>query len=318
MPNLKGIRFPYIIFDNSGTRTTIGNQIAGTNGLWTAQVPNIANDGTYKLGATYSDSVGNIVTLNASALKTIIIDTTVDNVTAIDLLSADDNKGLYSGTDSDDLTNNDRPRITGTGVDGETVVLMRGNITLNAGIIGSNGAASGTWTISAQGLSRGNNLIEARHIDHQGNVVNKSMNITYDDLVGNNEIGGFFGTNAKIIATDKPVFAGTAAVAGDIAEIVYNGTVVGSAVVDVNQRWKISSKISFSDGEHTLESRIHDSAGNILTSRNAFTFTIDTTIPNVTELRLDSNSDTGQFDNDRITRDNTPTLVGQGVLKATL
>ena len=154
----------------------------------------------YKLGATYSDSVGNVVSLSDSLLKTIIIDTTVDSVTNIDLAADDDTQGRYSGTNSDDLTYNQRPRLTGTGVEGETVILMRGNITLNTGII----AAGGQWTLSAErGLIQGNNLIEARHIDHQGNVVSKSLNVNYDSIVGVNRVSGFFGrANQTLISTD--------------------------------------------------------------------------------------------------------------------
>ena len=72
-----------------------------------------------------------------------------------------------------------------------------------------------------------------------------------------------------------------------------------------------TTDIDLDEGLHHVRAFQTDVAGNASSTSASLDITVDTTPPNVSSVpNLDRLSDTGQFDNDNITKDNTPDFSG--------
>lgn len=81
-----------------------------------------------------------------------------------------------------------------------------------------------------------------------------------------------------------------------------NGQPAGTATQDAEGKWSYTAE-TLGDGEHTIEVRIEDKAGN--TESQTLKFTIDKILSQPT-IALNAETDSGQYDNDGVTKNTVP------------
>jgi subtilisin-like proprotein convertase family protein len=279
-----------------------GQPVGTRNGAGAILDPGpVAPDGVYQYRARQVDLAGNQSPLSGELLVTI--DTTPPaRPPAPALLPADD-----SGTKGDDITNNQRPRLTGTTEPLSTVQLIDPDGTVLAT---ANADAAGAYTIQPDDdLDDGTYALRIIAIDVAGNPSQPSLPL--DLTIDTGPIGAI--TLAMVLADDSgdpgddrtnvnpPRFTGTATPGLTIR--LYDVTDPGNeilltatpAVVASDGTYLIRPDAPFvPDGPRSIEARARDAAGNEGSSpvRN---IVIDTTAPsNRPTLVLDEDDDTGR------------------------
>ncbi len=145
----------------------VGQTTAYADGSW-LQTSAALSDGLYSFTAQAEDLAGN---LSASSDQlAIAIDTTASAPTDLELLAASD-----SGTsDSDNITNNATPTVSGNAEPGALVQLQS-----NGQLVGQTTTTSaGTWQIATSNLTDGTQALTATTIDVAGNVSSASDPLT--------------------------------------------------------------------------------------------------------------------------------------------
>ena len=111
------------LYDTNGT-TVLGTAVADALGNWTI-TSSLLTDGVHSLTVKQTDIAGN--TSAASLALSVTIDTSAGGPSAPDLVAASDLFGS-TGTNTDNLTNDTTPTLTGTGAEaGATVTLYDTN-----------------------------------------------------------------------------------------------------------------------------------------------------------------------------------------------
>lgn len=288
----------------------VGSTTSDGSGNWSITASSLS-DGTHSLTATGTDTAGN-VSAASSALSV-----EVDTDTPLAPGTPDLNAASDSGTsNSDDITNDNTPTVDGTGEVGATIAL-------SSSVEGSIGSAtvdgSGNWSIDATTLSDALHTLTATATDVAGNtsVASSGLAILVDtsapvtpstpDLDVGSDTGA---SNTDDNTSDNtPTLTGTAEAGSTVALTSDVGGSVGSATADLGGSWSITAS-TLADGVHSLTVTSTDVAGNTSSASSALSVTIDTAINTPAALDLVSSSDTGDSDNDDITRDNTPTITG--------
>ncbi|MGM4906697.1 DUF5801 repeats-in-toxin domain-containing protein [Tardiphaga sp. 866_E4_N2_1] len=237
------------------------------------------NDGTYQLNAKISDLFGH--TSTASSNYAVIEDHTAPAAPGTpDLLGTSDT----GSSNTDNITKDNTPTFTGTGVNGTTVTLLDGST-----VIGSAVVSGGTYSITTSALLDGVHSITATTSDTAGNVgTSAALSVTIDttasavpgtpDLLGTSDTGS---SNTDNITKDNtPTFTGTG-VNGTTVTLLDGSTVIGSAVVS-GGTYSITTSALLA-GMHSITATTSDTAGNVGTSA-ALSVTIDTTAPTISNL----------------------------------
>ncbi len=176
--NTTNVRQPHLTGTASGGVTIqivgaggaiLGTAPIGPGGSYTVAVASPLADGTYSLSVQSIDAAGNLSTLSP-ALGLTILATPPAAPSAPVLFPADD-----SGTLGDGITNVNQPRLTGTAVAGDTVLLLNAS---NA-VIGSTVATSGGLytVIPSSPLADGSYVLHTVTVDVAGNVSSASGTI---------------------------------------------------------------------------------------------------------------------------------------------
>ncbi len=278
-------------------------------------------EGTITYTATATDLAGNSNTAN----ETDTHDSVAPNAPSTPDLDA----GSDSNIDNDDITNDTTPTFSGTAEADSTVELFRaGSVSLGTGT-----ASGGTWSITSSALSGSvlgtDHDITARATDAAGNTSASSsaLTVTIDtgtttptiDLDAASDSGS---SNTDNLTNDTtPTFSGTAEADASVRlDSSFDGNNRGTDTADGAGNWSITS-VALTDGDpigqdHAMTAFATDVAGNEATSVG-LNVTIDTGT-NTPTLDLRDSSDTGTFDSDDITTDNTPTFDGTGEVGATI
>ncbi|WP_158174798.1 Ig-like domain-containing protein [Grimontia hollisae] len=288
------------------------------NGKWELQVGTALAEGQYTIAITATDLAGNESPVKNS---TLTIDKTVEGGDKGSFGLADESD---SGTSQDDnVTNKTDLKLSGKVEAGTTVSLVS--------LTGPNGQPVSITDVSTETDEHGNWTLNLPKIDGDNGVYNYTLK--YVDVAGNEkEVNGQFtfdneievtgqfnsqtGTADNIVYTNDntPAFSGTGT-KGDVIRLTitdkkgYTKTI--ETTVNENGQWSITSEQLPADGEYTWSIVATDAAGNRQDNING-EFTLDTTAPEIKEIGLAENSDTGFSANDGITSDTTPSFVVKG------
>jgi hypothetical protein len=252
----------------------------------------------------------------ATAALAINIDTMVASPAGLDLDAASD-LGDFS---NDDITSDNTPTISGTGVVGAMVALT-------SDLDGAIGTAVvdgvGNWTITSSVLSDGVNTITAVQTEDAGNTIAPSdaLIVTIDttapaapaalDLNVASDLGD--SNSDDITAADTPMIDATGEIAATVTLTSGVDGVVGTATVDGTGNWSIVAT-AMSDGVHTITATQANDAGAVSAASAALVVTIDTAAPAAPPAPdLDAGSDDGASNTDDITSVVQPFFNGSGL-----
>jgi hypothetical protein len=264
----------------------VGTAQADVGGAWSITSATLGQ-GAHSLSATATDAAGNVSV--ASAALAVTIDTAAAAPAAPDLVAGSDS----GSSNTDNVTNAANPVFTGGGAEaGATVRLYAGATQVGSAVAD----ASGNWSVTASGVVAGNGIVfTADQVDVAGNasaVHSAGLAVTIDRTPPVITISA-----PSLISNNTPTISGTGEAGGSV-DILRNGTVIGSTVVNGSGTWSYGSAY-LTDSSYTFSARETDVAGNTGSSGNV-NVTVDTTAPDV--------SITGPS----ITKSHTPTLSGTG------
>lgn len=149
------------VYLNDLTPVPLGTAIINNLGSWTFTAPQALSEGTHHFYAKATDTEGTD-SANSSTL-TLTIDTTVPVTPGAPVLASASDTGP---SNSDGITNNATPTISGTAEAGSTVTLYDTNGTT---VLGSGIATGGVYSIPVTALSSASHTITAKATDAAGN-----------------------------------------------------------------------------------------------------------------------------------------------------
>ena len=286
-----------VLDDLSGA--TLGTVTATARGTWSLTTDAL-DDGTYDLVVETTDAAGNET--NAGVLQ-VVVDTTDPDAPTIDLV-ADSDTGA---SDTDNLTSDATPSLSGTAEAGSKVEVFDGDTSLGFATL------SGTsWTFTSTALAAGPHSLRVVATDRAGNDTSSAvLEVTVDTTTATPTIDLDTASDTGTSDTDDltrdatPSLSGTAE-AGSTVTIFDGMTELGSVTADGSGNWSFTST-SLAAGAHELTVSAKDTAGNTATSA-PLTITVDvaTATP---AIDLDAASDSA-VDTDNITTDTTPSFSG--------
>lgn len=263
-------------------------------------------DGTQTLKITAKDASGNI----GNYEFTFTLDTTEPAPSNLDLTSLTDS----GRSDSDNITNNTTPTITGNALAGANVQLF------NSGqLIGQATADStGKWQITSSTLTNGSYTLTATASDIAGNtsLPSQPLQIIIDTVapVPPSNLKLTTATDTGTSNTDgitkntNPTIIGSAE-ANSIVKLYKDGLIIGQTTAAANGEWSVQLT-NLSNGQHVFTATATDVAGNISSPSTQYTITVDTQINPPSNLDLIATSDSGASNIDNITKATTPTITG--------
>jgi hypothetical protein len=286
----------------------VDNLLAGSadsSGSWSITTPTLG-DGDYALSARAIDLAGNVGA--KSAATTITIDTLAPTAPAGLRVAASSDSGT---SDSDGITNDTTPRLSGNSESGTTVTL------LIDGKSAGNTDSDGTWSVEPSALSDGSYSVTAVASDRAGNASGASsvLTLVIDTVAPASPFNLRLDQGSDSGASDTdgitndttPTIRGDSE-AGSSVTVLIDGTAIGQFVS--SGPWAIDAP-NLTDGTHTVTASAADIAGNASGPSVKLSIQIDTAAPEPpAQIALAASSDSGISDTDGITNDATPTVTG--------
>ncbi len=301
---------------NNGTKGSFTGS-GTTYSLTVTPTPNSEGSITVSVAADAANSVATATLTTSAATSTQNYDFEPPATPTIDLAAASDT----GNSNTDNITSNTKPTITGTTEAGATVKIYNGAIEVGS----ATADASGNYIITVTALNEGTHKLTAIATDTAGNTsaASSALNITVDTtapsiptivLATASDTGS---SNTDNITNDNtPIITGTAE--ADATVKIYNGTTeVGSATADASGNY-IITVTALNEGTHKLTAIATDTAGNTSAASSALNITIDTTAPSTPTIILATASDTGSNTTDNITSNTKPTITGTAEAGATV
>ncbi|MGE6246175.1 Ig-like domain-containing protein, partial [Psychrobacter proteolyticus] len=233
-------------------------------------------DGEYDVSYNIKDAAGN-VSGNAPVV-TVIVDTTT-SITIIEPIAGDN---VINGDEAAEGFN-----VRGTGTAGDTVTLTNGlGTVIGSGVVSDNGQ----WIInvnSAQinAMGEGAESLTATAKDAAGNTAVATADITVVSATTvsiSSPIAGDNVINADEAAEGFDV-RGTGTAGDTITLFSESGNIIGTAIVDANNKWIIpvdeDDVDEMGQGAETLTVQAEDAVGNISTETASITVGVDTIAP---------------------------------------
>ena len=275
------------------------------DGSWSFELAEALNDNIYPIEFIATDAAGNITKLEKEI--------TVDTVTEISGgLSTKDDTGVNN---NDGITNNNKPSISGLAEANSSIVVTVNDINYE-----TTTDKNGKWDVTLNELSDGTYDVSMTVTDKAGNVASTTDVITIDTVIPvestiqlKNDTGS---SGRDFITKDNiPSLQGVAEVNASVQIVVVfdNGEKYSYKEPDViinplTGEWSFLSPIAFPDGHHKLQIISTDKAGN--SSVKEQFIEIDTDIKMTSSL--DTASDSGSFNDDKLTNITTPKFKGTG------
>lgn len=311
------------IFDNN---VSIGTATVQPNGTWTFTPDPVLIEGPHKFTVTATDAAGN--TGIPSASFTLTVDNTPPAQPDAPIIT--DDVAPVTGVVTNGNTNDTTPTFSGTGNVGDLITVylngappLQGTATVGA---------DGTWSFTPSApVSPGTYQITLTATDPAGNVSQPSNAITLNIdttpsappviIAANDNVGGSVGDLLPNAVTDDatPTIRGTGT-DGDIITLYNSGVAIGTATV-AGGTWSITPGAALANGNYTLTATATDAAGNISSSSNSISFTVNTTpltAPLVTNIEDNVGVITGTLGNGSVTDDLSPTVSGTGTPGSTI
>ncbi len=268
--------------------TQLGVTSVGTNGVWTYQLPTQASGTTLNLSVT---QMSNGEVSAASSVLALSVNTAAVADVTLTLASASD-----SGVDTDRITNDSTPTLSGTvgSAAGVSLSILDGTTVVGTATTG----ASGVWTHTlAAALTDGTHSLT---VVPAGGSASTPLLIVVDTTIaalsgaqlssasdsGRSDSDGT--TNLRSV-----VLNGTGAEAGAVIEVMEAGQVVGLSVAAADGTYSVVAQ-NLTDGAHALGVRQTDTAGNVSTPTpaNALSVTVKTSAqaPSITGITASTDS----------------------------
>lgn len=237
-------------------------------------------DGNHTLHLISTDASGNVSNLFD---LTFTLDTVTPAPDNLDLTAATD-----SGVDdSDNITNNSTPEITGNAEVGSKVELLNNSIKIGEATVDGNG----NWQITTNNLADGDYSITAIATDIAGNQ-NQSdlpLSLTIDTAAPDAPINLQLSSDSdsgisdrdNITNDENPTITGLASV-GATVELFSDGISVGTTTASSDGNWEITVEENLTDGIREITAVATDVAGNQSVSSAPLLITIDSSNPQIT------------------------------------
>lgn len=283
-PLLKGTSEPLATVNVYDGGTLIGTTNADINGNWSLQLSANLSETTHSFTARAVDAAGNIS--NPSAPFQLTVDTTPPAPPVI-LTVADDTGPNIGNLTSGQLTDDNKPTLSGTAVAGSLVRIYDGST-----LLGSVVATNGNWSFTPTSpLTDGSHTLRATASDPAGNVSGDSNTFTLvvDATAPNapaitsivDDVGSITGPVTSSTPTNdtRPALNGTAE-ANSVVKIYDGTTLVGQVTADANGNWSLPQTTTIlSDGQHNFTVTATDAAGNTSTASPVTSIVVDTLAP---------------------------------------
>ncbi|MCV6621503.1 MAG: Ig-like domain-containing protein [Cellvibrionaceae bacterium] len=240
------------------------------------------------------------------------------------LLEVKDNRGSIKGElSSGDKSDDSKLTLKGEAKAGSTVRIYD-----NGELIGSTKAdKNGKWSFNTPKLEEGSHSFRVAEEGKKSKDVRSSDNfeLTVDQTVDeatdltlkdqdSELLNGAVHGNGELELSGK-------AEAGAKVEVINNGAVIAEVIVDENGQW--NAALNLSDGEHSLQTRVTDEAGNSTdVSASAIKLNIDKNVAN--QPAVNSGADEVILPPGIIpsigdpTNDNTPVISGSATVGSTV
>lgn len=233
------------ITDDGGNVVETLTPTVDAQGNWSVTPTQDLADGTYTIEATATRPNGK----SSSASVSVSVDTVAPTTT-------------ISAPGDGMVSNANQPEITGTSEPGATVdvtvtnaagtVVFTGQVTAddqgNWSVMTDSPLADDTYTISAKGQDAAGN--EGAEVTSGFTVDTNAPNVTIVNP-----------SNGQTIESLKPEISGTSS-PNQTVTIFVDGMEVGTATADAQGEWSFELPNELSEGEHTIEARATDEAGN--------------------------------------------------------
>ncbi|AWH88919.1 Ig-like domain-containing protein [Limnobaculum parvum] len=303
---------------DSGGSHEIGRTTVDVDGKWTLEPTTPLLPGSNVLTAVETDPAGNSTT---SETYTIIVDMVKPEVPVI--VNVLDDVGPITGAlQKGDVTDDNKPTITGTAEAGYIVRIYDG-----ATLLGSVTAdTKGVWTFTpTTALADGQHSITATATSTIGQTskptgifnfeVDTKAPLAADSLKITDDVGDYKGPLKDGDTTDDatPTFSGKAEANSTVT--IYNGdSAIGSTKVDANGDWTFTPSKSLADGDYVFSTVVTDKAGNPSPATPDVHITIDTSnvVVSITHLVDDVAPITGDITPNGVTNDTKPEIIGEG------
>ena len=292
----------------------VGQTTVANDGTWQVATSVLTN-GTHSLTASAIDLAGNIST--TSMPLSLVIDALLPQLT------------LTAPLDTNPLQNNAKliGSIDGTGSNLASINYRWDNSTTLIPIV-PNASGGFNQGLDFTGISNGTHLVTITAIDVAGNILtsNYNVNVALDKIAPlvNLQLASDSGSSISDKITNNPTITGK----------VTDASGVSAVTVSLNPNFTNSINITASlqpDGSFNLDKtaltqlnggtlpdanyqvylQATDTFGNTTTPQTlAFQLLTQATLP--TNLQLTASSDTGASNSDKITKNNQPTIQGNG------
>ncbi|PSV00881.1 Ig-like domain-containing protein [Photobacterium kishitanii] len=224
----------------------------GADGKWSVSVENALSSNDFKFELTITDPAGNV----DSKSGVLSIDTSTH-------VSADfDSNGDTGISDTDNITKNATPTITGVTDKGASVELILDGVSHDVVV-----HSDGTWSFSVVGdLTDGEHEYQVKAIDVAGNKAEtppvKFVVDTKTSVDGGIDTVSDTGDSKSdgVTKDNTPEITGSAE-KGSIVTVVLNGKTYETKADD-NDKWKVVVKDAIPDGDYTIFVKSVDVAGN--------------------------------------------------------
>ena len=292
-----------------GVSTTPATTVIATSSTMSLTDNTLTTDGTYAYSV--KQTVG-----GDSQTSTPDVSVTVDTRPTVTALLAADDTGASS---SDKITKNTTPRFTGT-ADLNTSIRLFANNGGGAVQVGTGTSdGSGNWTITSSALVDGTYSVTAKEVfgSFVGAASTPLTGVVIDTQVAAPSTPVLFAADDSGTAGDKitnintPRITGTAE-AGSSVTLFSGATPIGTGTADNGGNWTITVSPALADNTYQVTAQATDVAGNVSAQSSALTnLVIDTQAPAPpSQPDLIATDDTGDFNNDNVTKKTTPTFTG--------
>lgn len=297
-------------------QTLLGTATVGSNGEWSLTPTLPLAEGEHDLRFVTVDGAGNV---GVETPFNLTVDTSASVTPAITSIA--DDFGLYKGDlANNQVTDDTRPTLNGTGPEGATITLYD-----NGEEIGTATVEGGVWNFTPEtALEGGEHIFTVTATNAAGNVSPASppftINIDVDaptkPVIGEvtDNVDEYTGPLASGDETNdpQPTFSGTGN-EGDTITLYNGNTVLGTTVVGEDGRWSLTPDDALTEGTYQLHVTATDPAGNVSDPSDEFEIRVDLSAPAdpvLVSVEDNTNTTTVPLDSGDRTVDSTPLLTG--------
>jgi hypothetical protein len=243
--------------------TGSGNRYQATFTAGSAQSTNAVIGVT---AGSFTDAIGN--NNLAAANLSISLDTAPPPAPSAPRIDTASDTG---SSNSDNITNINRPLLVGSAEPGSTVTIFDGGTPIGSTTTDANGA----WSFTPPVLSDGSHVLTSRATDRAGNIGPSSSGqpITIDTSAPNPPPAPHLADGGDNSTSTNVVLRGTGGVPGSLITLYADGVAIGSDTVNPAGNWTVSN-VTLANGSHQVSATATDLAGNVSARSVVSTITI--------------------------------------------